>query len=463
MAKFTPTWSARLTTSAGTILHHTGASDPAAHAPPTNTGTTAAGRVRGRAPATQSLHPEGEGVDSGDMLPVSHAGVAGTPATARDERPYDWPVNELVCVDLDCGPAFVDRVRRAWDEGDAVFPVDRRLPPAARATIIRAVAPTVVADESGDASHDGRPVQDGDALVVATSGTTGDPRAAVLTLAAVTASAEASSSRLDVGPDDCWFACLPVSHVGGFSVIARSIIVGTPCIPGARFTPEGYVRAAAEGATLVSLVATALSRVDPSLYRTILLGGARRPEVVPPNVVSTYGMTETGSGVVYDGVPLPGVDVEIRDGIIHLRAPMMMRCYRDGSAPFDEHGWFATGDIGSIDSAGRLHVEGRAGDLIVTGGENVWPEPVEARIALHPAVADCCVAGVPDPEWGRAVHAWVEPRPGATVTLEELKSFVREEMAPWCAPRALHLVDRIPRTSLGKPRRAELVALLAAQ
>lgn len=381
----------------------------------------------------------------------------------RAQRPYALGVNDLVCVDLDCGPGFVDRVRRAWDQGDAVFPLDRRLPPAARDQLLRVVAPTVIADDSGDSRVEGRPVETGDALVVATSGTTGTPQAAVLTRDAVLASARASSLRLGVTDHDCWWACLPVSHVGGFSVIARSILMGTRVIADARFTPEGYVRAANNGATLVSLVATALGRVDPSMYRTILLGGSRRPEIVPPNVVATYGLTESGSGVVYDGTPLPGVDMEIRDGIIHLRAPMMMRCYRDGSAPFDDRGWFRTGDIGFIDPAGRLIVEGREGDLIVTGGEKVWPDPVEARIAEHPSVADCCVAGVPDPEWGRAVHAWVQLRAGADLTLADLRSFVKERMAPWCAPRSLHIVGSIPRTTLGKPRRAELIASLPVQ
>lgn len=372
-------------------------------------------------------------------------------------------VNELVGIDLECGPAFVDRVRRAWDEGDAVFPLDHRLPPGSRNKLLRIVAPTVIADRSGDTRVEGRGVEPGDALVVATSGTTGTPRAAVLSLEAVTASARATSERLGVGADDCWWACLPVAHVGGFSVIARSLLVGTRCIAESRFTPEGYVHAAERGATLVSLVATALGRIDPDLYRTIVLGGSRRPDVVPANVVSTYGLTESGSGVVYDGTPLPGVEIQIRDGIVHLRAPMMMRCYRDGTDPFDDEGWFRTGDIGRIDDTGRLTVSGREGDLIVTGGENVWPEPVEERIARHPSVADCCVAGVPDPEWGQAVHAWVAPRAGCTLTLAELKSFVREELAPWCAPRALHLVDQIPRTALGKPQRTVLVGSLTSQ
>lgn len=380
------------------------------------------------------------------------------PRHRRTPSPYAGRVNELVCLDIDGGQPFVDRLRRAWDAGDAVFPLDRRLPDASRRAILDVVAPTIIATESGDTRVIGRPVETGDAVVVATSGTTGVPRAAVLTMDAVEASARAVSSRLRVGSNDCWFACLPPSHVGGLSVITRSIVTGTRCIVDARFTEQGYVDAARRGATLVSLVATALSRVDPGLYRAIVLGGSRPPSDRPANAVTTYGMTETGSGVVYDGIPLDGVDVDVRAGVIHLRAPMLLRAYRDGSIPLDAHGWFRTGDVGSIDGEGRLHVEGREGDLIITGGENVWPETVESRLALHPSVVECCVAGVPDREWGHAVHAWIVPVGGAIITLEDAREFVKETLPPWCAPRAIHLVDSIPRTSLGKPRRAMLAA-----
>ena len=129
----------------------------------------------------------------------------------------------------------------------------------------------------------------------------------------------------------------------------------------------------------MSLVPTALRRIDPSLFRVIVLGGAAPPEALPPNVVTTYGMTETGSGVVYDGVPLDGVEVAVDedDGSIMLRGPMLLRCYRDGTDPKHSGGWLTTGDIGELDADGRLVVHGRRGDLIITGGENVWPDPVE--------------------------------------------------------------------------------------
>jgi O-succinylbenzoic acid--CoA ligase len=175
--------------------------------------------------------------------------------------------------------------------------------------------------------------------------------------------------------------------------------------------------------------------------------------------MTTYGMTETGSGVVYDGRPLDGVDVRVAPGDeIHVRGPMLLRAYRDGTDPKDAGGWFATGDLGEIDeSSGRLRVFGRRGDLIITGGENVWPEPVEAILAGQPGVADVAIVGRPDPEWGERVVAVVVPAdPSAPPGLDALRAAVREQLGPWAAPRTIELVDAIPRTALGKVRRRDL-------
>jgi O-succinylbenzoic acid--CoA ligase len=221
---------------------------------------------------------------------------------------------------------------------------------------------------------------------------------------------------------------------------------------------EAYDAAAREGATLVSLVSTALQRVDSSKFRTIVLGGARPPQDRPANAVTTYGMTETGSGVVYDGTPLANVEIEIRDSIIYIKAPMLMRAYRDGESPLTHDGWLRTGDIGTFEN-GRLAVEGREGDLIITGGENVWPEDVEAAIRTSSLVNDVCVAGVPDHEWGQLVTAWIVPSDD-TPSLDDIRSHVKETLPAHCAPRRLEVVSEIPRTSLGKPKRAELIRSL---
>jgi len=346
-------------------------------------------------------------------------------------------VPTLTAIDRAGGPAFVDELRTIWDRGDAAFPVDQRLPADAKSTLAQRMG-------VGDA------VEPGDALVVATSGSTGEPRGVVLTHSAVAASATATSNRLGVGPDDHWLACLPLSHVGGLSVVTRALHSGTQLTVHPGFDADAVMES---DASLVSLVSTALQRIDPSVFRTIVLGGGRPPVERPPNTVVTYGMTETGSGVVYDGRSLEGVDVRITDdGEIHLRGPMLLRCYRDGTDPKDAAGWLSTGDLGHWQQDGRLHVDGRRSELIITGGENVWPESVESILSTHPNVSEVMVRGIDDPEWGQIVEAVVVPC-GEPPTLESLRVHVKETDPPFMAPRSIELVEALPRGAIGKPRR----------
>ena len=211
----------------------------------------------------------------------------------------------------------------------------------------------------------------------------------------------------------------------------------------------------------MSLVATALGRIDPGLFRRIVLGGARPPDDLPANVTTTYGMTETGSGVVYDGRPLDGVEVRIGpDGEIALRGPMLLRCYRDDLDPKDGQGWLATGDLGAWVGSGegaRLVVHGRAGDLIITGGENVWPEPVEAVLATAEGVAEVAWPGGPTPSgasgsWPSSCRAMPPGRRRWT----QLRAVAKERLPAFAAPRELVLVDALPRTALGKVQRGSL-------
>jgi O-succinylbenzoic acid--CoA ligase len=338
-----------------------------------------------------------------------------------------------------------------------VLPIDPRLPRPAVEVLLHAL-------------RVGEPVEDGDALVVATSGTTGEPKGVVLTHDAVRASAMATSARVVVDSDrDTWLACLPLAHVGGLSVVTRALVTGTPLVVHPGFDAHAVERAAVEeGVTLVSLVATALRRVDPSLFRTIVLGGSAAPAVRPANVVATYGMTETGSGIVYDGSPLDGVDIDIAvdggvgtggggTGEISVRGPMLLRCYRDGRDPKDADGWYRTGDVGSWLPDGRLEVRGRIDDVIITGGENVWPDAVEAVLAALPSVHEVAVVGRDDDEWGQRVVAVVVPSDAsAPPSLDEVRGAVKEVLGAWAAPRAMELVDTLPRTSLGKVRRGAL-------
>jgi O-succinylbenzoic acid--CoA ligase len=378
---------------------------------------------------------------------------------------------ELVAVALPGGPSFVATLQRIWDAGDAALPIDPTAPAAQRDLVLGAARPARLIDEAG--SHPvegGQPVEPGDAVVIATSGSTGTPRAAVITHDAIEAAAYATGTALGVAGDTRWLACLPLHHVGGFSVITRALHTGAGLDVIERADPERIDLAADDGATHVSLVPTVLGRIDASRWRVILLGGSAAPDERPDNVVATYGMTETFGGVVYDGLPLNGVSVRIASepgaawsvaAPIELRTPSLMRCYRDGTQPAADDGWYRTGDLGTVDpSTGLLSVAGRADDLIITGGENVWPAPVEAAIAEHPRVAQVAVAGRPDAEWGQRVVAWVVPvDQHAPPTLDELRTHVKSMLPAPAAPRELVLVDSLPRTPLGKIVRHRLGGL----
>ncbi len=359
------------------------------------------------------------------------------------------------------GRAFVELLQRVWDDGDALLPIDPRLAGPARRRLLEALQPGWLVDPEGEQHRldDGRPIEEGDALVVATSGSTGPPKGVIHTHASVTASARASSARLQVDPTrDRWLGCLPLAHIGGLSVVTRALLTGTPLELHPGFDAAAVDDAARRGATLVSVVPTALARIDPSGFRHLVVGGAAPTAALPPNAVTSYGSTETGSACAYDGLALDGVDLRLDDdGQVAVRGPVLLRAYRDGTDPRDPQGWYSTGDHGHLDAEGRLVVDGRLDDLIITGGENVWPTPVEQVLARVAGVAEVAIVGRPDPEWGHRVVAVVVPtdrrRPPS---LDDLREAVRAELAAFAAPRQLELVDALPRTLLGKVERHRL-------
>jgi O-succinylbenzoic acid--CoA ligase len=366
---------------------------------------------------------------------------------------------DLVAIDLPGGPGFVAALVHAWEAGDAVAPLDRRLAPPARRALLDVLRPTWVVGPGGRRRYGaGLEVAPGDALVMATSGSTGQPKGVVLTHDAVAASARATSARLGADPDrQRWLACLPLNHIGGLSVVTRALVTGAPLDVLDGFD-AGAVTALSGPDVLVSLVPSALARVRDAPFAKIVLGGSAPPPALPANVVTTYGMTETGSGLVYDGVPLDGAEIAISPtGEVMVRGPMLLRAYRDGTVPFDAEGWFATGDGGHFGADGRLQISGRLSEMIITGGENVWPVAVERILAQHPGVTEVAVSGRPDPEWGERVVAWVVPdRRAGAPTLDDLRALVREQLAAFAAPRELVLVPSLPKTSIGKLRRQEL-------
>jgi o-succinylbenzoate---CoA ligase len=353
------------------------------------------------------------------------------------------------------GPAGVDTLFRLWDEGHAVMPVDARLPTNAVERLLKAMRPAAFVDHHGERTSldDAMGVEPGDALVMVTSGSTGEPKGVVHTHASTEASARATSRALGVDPSsDQWLCCLPLAHVAGLSVVLRARWSGIPVEVLPTFDAHDVEAAARERrATLTTLVPTALQRIDPAVFRRIVVGGAAPPADLPPNAVVSYGMTETGSAVTYDGVPHEGVEVRVVDGEIQVRGPMLFRRYRDGHDPKLAGGWFPTNDAGELDATGRLMVHGRRGDLIITGGENVWPVAVEQVLGDHSSVREVAVVGRADAEWGARVVAVVVPTDrGRPPSLEELRATVADRLHPYAAPRELVIVDELPRTSLGK-------------
>ena len=322
-------------------------------------------------------------------------------------------------------------------------------------------------------------IDDDVAVVVSTSGTTGTPKGAMLTAAALAASAEATHGRL--GGPGRWLLALPAYHIAGLQVLVRSVIAGSaPVALSSRFEAAELtdaVSAMGRGRRYASLVAAQLDKAlsDDSAVAAlaeldaVLIGGgpmpariAEKAAAVGISVVRTYGMSETAGGCVYDGVPLYGVRVRIDlDGRIVLGGATLAKGYRNPPEidPFAEPGWFLTDDVGALDSSGMLRVLGRTDDAISTGGLTVFPQLVEAVLASHPAVADCAVFGVPDERLGqRVVAAVVATDASAPPTLAELRTNVGALLEPTAAPRELHIVDELPRRGIGKVDRRRLAA-----
>jgi len=329
---------------------------------------------------------------------------------------------------------------------------------------------------------------DGLALVVGTSGSTGTPKRALLTAAALRASAQATHDRLG-GPGQ-WLLAMPAHHVAGLQVLVRSIVAGTEpraVDTTAGFTVEAFAAATAgldEGVPrhYTALVPTQLVRLldDPrgqealQRYDAVLLGGAATPttllaaaDAAGLRVLTTYGMSETAGGCVYAGEPLACSRVRIgADGRVLLGGDTLAAGYLGRpdltAAVFsrDDEGrrWFRTDDLGHVDRDGRLVVDGRADDVINTGGVKVAPRQVEDALLTHvPGVSEAVVVGTPDPEWGEAVGAVVVLAPGrAALDLGEVRAALRDVLPGPSLPRRVVAVASIPVRGPGKPDRREI-------
>jgi o-succinylbenzoate---CoA ligase len=386
-----------------------------------------------------------------------------------------------VAIALPPGLAFAQALHACLLLGAPALPVDPRLAPAEGERVAAGAAVRVGEPLPGDGarlaggvSHDLAAT----ALVVHTSGTTAAPRPVQLSYGNLLWSALGSAVALGAGPEERWLCALPLSHVGGLSILIRSAIYATTAVVHERFETDRALYALREqGITLASLVATTLSRLleagleRPPALRCALTGGGPVPAALRARALAvgvpvslTYGLTEAASQVTTlpaaalgdpahsAGPPLFCTGLRIApDSEILVSGPTVApsAAVRDG--------WLATGDLGRVDERGWLRVLGRKADTIVTGGENVAPAEVEAVLEAHPLVLEAAVVGRPHEEWGEMVAAWIVADPGARIDWDELLAHCRAHLAPYKIPKQFDRTgDPLPRTASGKLLRREL-------
>jgi O-succinylbenzoic acid--CoA ligase len=334
-------------------------------------------------------------------------------------------------------------------------------------------------------------------VVLFTSGTTGRPKGAVLTEGNFRASARCSAVNLGTHPAPRWLGTLPLFHVGGLAMLTRTAYDGGCLVLQERFEPEEASRAIdAEGITHASFVATTLERLlearndrpVPSSVLALIGGGPvsapllARARAAGILALQTYGLTEACSQVTTErpsevdgrtaGPPLPGLEVRItgpggevlgqgREGDIEVRGPTVMAGYLnrpDATQEVLRDGWLRTKDMGVLDARGRLTILSRRTDLIVRGGENIYPAEIETVLSGHLAVQESAVVGVPDARWGEVPVAFVVTRGGSPLP-EDLEAWCRKSLAGFKVPARFLPIDALPRNAMGKVERTVLRGL----
>jgi acyl-CoA synthetase (AMP-forming)/AMP-acid ligase II len=402
-------------------------------------------------------------------------------------------------------PRYADSLREAVPDGPDVVPIDEAL-----TALIAAAEPVAEFASAGD-----------DALLLYTSGTTALPKAVRLTHSALSGFVLNAGEIADGSERGATIIAVPLYHVAGLTTLLVSLFTGRRMFLQREFTPAAWLTAVAvRGVTDAFLVPTMLKRVldeevdgyDLSALRTMRYGAAPMPESVilralemfPPSVewLGAYGLTETTSTVAVLGTEdhklvgdaetvalkrgrltsvgrvLDDVEIQIRDdddhplppgavGRVSLRTARAMKGYAGEEGlerADDETAWVETGDLGYLDTGGYLFLVGRAGDMIVRGGENIAPQEVERVLLAHPAVSDAAVVGVPDEEWGQRVVAAVIPVAGSEESEDDLIAWCRDELAGFKRPERIVFVDQLPHTSTGKlMRRRVLDTVFAVQ
>ena len=375
-----------------------------------------------------------------------------------------------VAIALAPGTDFVVALHACLRAGAVAVPVDLRVPTRSRATSgVDAVIDRPL-ECAGSALAGAEHELDATALLVRTSGTSGEPKEVPLTFGNLLWSAIGSAVALGCDPRERWLCTLPLVHVGGLSIIVRSAIYGTTAVVHERFVLEDAVEALMEReVTIVSVVATTLTRLldgglaNPPALRCALAGGGpvpaallRRARSAGVVVSQTYGLTEACSQVATQPPGESGLDAGpalfctrvalAPDGEILVSGPTL--------SPAVAGDTLATGDLGELAADGTLHVIGRKSDTIISGGENVAPGEVESVLEEHPAVVEAAVYGVADEQWGEVVHALVVAR--AEISADALRAHCAERLGGFKVPKAIAFRDSLPRTASGKLQRAAL-------
>jgi O-succinylbenzoic acid--CoA ligase len=358
--------------------------------------------------------------------------------------------------------------------GPAILPLDAELPARRLRELLDAFHPDAVLRPDGEsrARSGGQGAAADTAVIIGTSGSTGEPKGVELSASALLHSARASLRRCGARPGDRWLVCLPVTHVAGLQVLVRSLASGTepvmaPVADAAALAASGCAHVSVVPTQLLRLISGPAGTAALAAFTSVLVGGAAsapslldsaRAAGIP--AMTTYGMSETCGGCVYDGVPLDGVSVRAgADERLRISGPVLMNRYYgrpDLTAAALANGEFVTSDLGLL-SGGRVVVRGRADDVINTGGHKVVPGEVAAALESCPGVREVVVVGRTDPEWGERVTAVVVPAdPSDPPSLELLRTHVRDRLPRYACPSELVLTDAIPVLPSGKPDLARL-------
>jgi O-succinylbenzoic acid--CoA ligase len=380
---------------------------------------------------------------------------------------------KLIAIDAPPSNSIPTLIKQIWDKGDTALVLDYKLRSKLKEFLVKSVKPHALIDANLEQIHlkEGIPTLAGDALVVFTSGTGSVQKAAILTHENLKASADACFKALDVDTNsDSLIACLPLGHIGGLSVVIRSLLWSIPVEVLGAFEGSLLQTLARDGNRIISAVPTMLREIDTSLFKKILVG-AMPNNITASNIISTYGMTETAAAISYNGILNDNIEAKLDDaGCLVIRGPQLLRAYRsrhskvseEGYDPKDNEGWFKTGDLAQL-QGNNIKILGRIDNVINTGGLKVNPELVEAIIKQNSAVKEVAVVGLPDKKWGQAVTALIVLSKKGNLKEDELNAEIKEKLSYWAVPKKYVYLKSLPKTALGKIRRRELSELIQKQ